>query len=64
MPDPRPRVDGEYMKAIEREVTKAFLYRTADLINAVTRTGPIYSQILLPPEEAALKRQAMEVSNG
>ena len=61
MPDPRPRLDSEYANAMEMRVTEAFLYRMAELVNAMTRTGPIYGQILLPPEEAALKRQAMEV---
>lgn len=64
MPDPRPRIDADYSEEAEMAVTEAFLYRLAEMVNAKTRAGRIYGQILLPPEEAAAKRAAMEGRNG
>lgn len=50
------RVDREALNEVELYVTEQVLYRLADSINAATRTGAIYGQIILPPEEAERKR--------
>lgn len=59
MPDPRPRIDREYAEKVEFRLEEAMLYKIAEFINAYTKAGAIYGQVMLPPEEAAAKRAAM-----
>ena len=54
---PQPRTDREYGNMVELYVTEQVLYRLADMVNAATLAGAIYGQLILPPEQAALKRQ-------
>ncbi len=58
-PNPTVRVDGEYGNEVEYYVTEQVAYRLADMVNAATATGAIYGQLVLPPEQAAAKRAAM-----
>lgn len=52
---PIVRVDREALNELELFVMRQTLHRMADYINAVTKTGAIYGQIQLSPEEAAMK---------
>ena len=52
---PNVRVDREYMNELELYVTRMTLLRMADYINAATRSGAIYGQVILPPDQAAIK---------
>lgn len=56
MAEPVVRVDRDafndrYLWAMEQ-----VLHRLADAVNALTLSGAIYSQVSLPPEQAAVKR--------
>ena len=55
MTAPTVRVDRDYMNEVELYVTRMTLKRMADYINAATRSGAIYGQLVLPPEQAAIK---------
>ena len=55
---PAVRVDRDYLNETEIYVVEQFLYRLADLVNAATKAGAVYGQVILPPEEAARKRAA------
>lgn len=52
---PNVRVDRDYMNEVELYVTRMTLHRMADMINALTRSGAIFGQVILPPEQAAIK---------
>lgn len=56
---PAVRVDREWAISVQLQVTEQILYRCADMINAMTKTGAIYTQILLGPEMAEAKRQML-----
>ncbi len=57
---PAVRIDRDYMNELELYITEQILYLVADEINAATAAGPIYGQVLLPPEQAARKKMLME----
>lgn len=59
MPAPNVRIDSEFGNEAELYVTEQVLIRLADSVNAAVRTGEIYGQLILPPEQAAAKRAAM-----
>ena len=54
-----PRVDSQALRETERYTTEQILYLMADWIDALAKTGAVYPQIVLPPDEAARKLQAM-----
>jgi hypothetical protein len=56
---PIVRADRDWGNEVELYVQGQVLYRLADMINAATRAGAIYGQIILPPDEAARKQAAM-----
>lgn len=56
----QPRVDRDYGNAVELYVTEHVLYRLADMVNAATLAGAIYGQLILPPEQAAMKQRALQ----
>ena len=55
MTAPTVRVDRDYMNEVELYVTRMTLKRMADYINAATRSGPIFGQVMLDPREASIK---------
>lgn len=57
---PQIRIDREALNELELYLCEEMLYMIADQVNALTKAGPIYGQILLPPEEAERKRRMME----
>lgn len=61
MPETAPvvRTDADWGLAVELYVTEQVLWRLADMVNAATRAGAIYGQVILPPDEALKKRNAM-----
>ena len=61
MPETAPtvRTDAEWGNEVELYVTEQVLYRLADMINAATKAGAVYGQLILPPDEAAKKRASM-----
>lgn len=61
MPETGPivRADRQWGEELELFVTEQGLFRLADAINAATKAGAIYGQIIVPPEYAERKRNAM-----
>jgi len=62
------RTDREYGNELENDIRLYVLTAMAEMIDDMTRAGPIYGQLLLSPEEqaakqAAMKRAAMEAPN-
>lgn len=55
---PTPRVDNAALQDAERAVTEGVLYIMADWIDALAKSGAVYPQIVLSPEEAAQKLAA------
>ena len=53
------RVDRNYMNELELYVLRYVVMQLADLVNELTRAGAIYGQLILPPEQAQLKRASM-----
>lgn len=47
------------MNNVEIEVAKDLLYWMADVINALVKAGAIYGQLVLPPQQAAAKRNGV-----
>jgi hypothetical protein len=60
MPDVSPSIDRLAFEKQEDSMTLFFLTQMAHFVNAITRAGAIYPQMLLSPEDAAAKRAAME----
>lgn len=54
---PSVRADREYGDKIEMYVLERILYKIADMIDAATLTGSIYTRLILPPEQAQRKLQ-------
>ena len=60
LPDaPIIKVDREALNAFELKVAEVALYQMADFIDMLTKTGGAYTQLVLPPAQAAAKRAAM-----
>lgn len=57
---PVVRTDAAWGEDAELYVTEQVLYRLADMVNAATKAGRLYGQLLLGPEEALAKRNAMQ----
>lgn len=57
MPETAPivNVDRESMNALELRVAEIALHQIAEMINALTRKGAIYGQLILPQDQAARK---------
>lgn len=56
---PNVRVDRNYMNDLELYVLEYVVMQLAEMVNELTRAGAIYGQLILPPEQAAAKRAAM-----
>jgi len=56
---PIVRTDSVWGTELQIYVTEQMLYRMAAMINSLTRTGPIFGQVLLPPELQEAKRQML-----
>lgn len=52
------RIDREWLNSVELDVMETLLYRIWDMVDAMTRTGGIYGQVVLSSDEAARKRAA------
>jgi hypothetical protein len=61
MPEDAPavRVDRDYFLEVERELLRAMLEHAAEFINGIGKGRAIYPNVILPPNEAAAKQQAM-----
>ena len=56
-PVPAVRVDREFFLEQERFLAEELLKLAATMVNEIGKGGAIYPQIILPPEQAARKRQ-------
>lgn len=57
---PMPRVDNAAMQEFEFYTTEQVLYIIADWIDALGKSGAVYPNLILPPDEAARKRMATQ----
>lgn len=59
-PDPPVRVDRFYFQELELYLAQALLEICATMVNEIGKGGTIYPNIILPPQEAAMKARAQE----
>lgn len=57
---PTVRTDRNFWEEAEYDVIHQILWEQAEMINSLTKAGPIYGRVLLPPEDAARKLQLMQ----
>ena len=57
---PIVRLDSQFLNEVELRTAEIALYQLADVVNWLVTKGAVYGQLVLPPEEAAMKRQAMQ----
>ena len=61
---PAVRVDRDYLNETEIYVVEQILIRLADMVNAATKAGAVYGQVILPPDQAQMKRAATLAAEG